>query len=140
MEFVTAAELLAAKELPFEVVYLASLKKHVVVVGMSGKARDSFEASLVAGKGKKRDVKTDNIRAKLAARCCHAAVKGLDDIVTPGPRLFTDQQADALGDVRADVLAAIFDVAQRLSGVSDDDLEELGNESTTATSSTSPSN
>jgi hypothetical protein len=134
MQFVTAEEILAARSVPWEEVFLPSLKKHAIVVGMSGKARDTFEASLVVGKGKGRSVKTDNIRARLAARCLFTAPpdKG-------GRRMFTDDQADALGDVRADILAPIYDVAQRLSGVSDDDVEELGNESATASSSSSPS-
>ena len=134
MQFVTAQELLAATELPYESVYLPALKKHAVVVGMSGKARDSFEASLVEGKGKRRDVKTDNIRAKLAARCLYTAppTKG-------GQRMFTDAQADTIGDVRADILGPIFDVAQKLSGVSDEDIDELGKDSTETASDTSVS-
>jgi hypothetical protein len=134
MEFVTAAEILAAKELPWEAVFIPALKKHVVVVGMSGRGRDTFEASLVVGKGKARNVKTDNIRAKLAARCLYTAPPGQG-----GVRMFTDDQADQLGDVRADVLSPAFDAAQKLSGVTDADLDELGKDSGTTTSDTSSS-
>lgn len=134
MEFVTPQEILAAKAAGWEAVFLPSLKKHVIVVGMSGKARDSFEASLVTGRGKKRDVSTDNIRAKLAARCIYTAPpeKG-------GVRAFTDAQADELGEVRADILSPIFSVAQKLSGVSDEDIDELGKDSTETPSATSAS-
>lgn len=134
MDFVTPQELLAAKAPEWKAVFLPSLKKHVVVVGMSGKARDSFEASLVAGKGKHRDVKTDNIRAKLAARCVFTAPPE-----EGGTRMFTDAQADELGDVRAAILGPIFTVAQELSGVSDEDIDELGKDSTETPSATSAS-
>lgn len=134
MEFVTPQELLAATGQEWRSVFLPSLKKHVVVVGMSGKVRDSFEASLVSGKGKKRDVKTDNIRAKLAARCVYTAPPA-----EGGVRMFTDAQADELGDVRASILGPIFTVAQELSGVSDEDIDELGNDSTETPSATSAS-
>lgn len=134
LSFVTPQELLAAKGLDWKPVYLESLKKHVVVVGMTGKDRDAFEASLVSGKGKKRDVKTDNIRAKLAARCIYTAPPDQG-----GVRAFTDAQADELGEVRASILSPIFTVAQELSGVSDEDIDELGKDSTETTSDTSAS-
>jgi hypothetical protein len=123
MDYVTAQDLMSATAPAFETVYIPALQKHAVVVGMSGKARDTFEASLITGKGKKREVKTDNIRAKLAARCLYNKPP-----TDGGTRLFTDDQADNLGDVRADVLAPIFDIAQRLSGIADADVEELGKE------------
>lgn len=140
MNFATSADLLAATAVPWEMVYVAALKKHVVVVGMTGHERDSFEASLVVGRGKKRDVKTDNIRAKLAARSLFTAPPS-----EGGRRMFTDEQADQLGTIRADVLSPIFGVAQRLSGISDDDIDELGKKSSESTtsdtsSSSSPSN
>jgi len=135
MEFASAKDILGATDVPFEHVYLPALKKHVVVVGMSGKARDSFEASLVVGKGKARKVNTENIRAKLAARCLYDKPPA-----EAGQRLFSDDQADAIGNVRADVLAPIFDVAQKLSGISDEDIEELGNASAKTDSTTSSSN
>lgn len=135
MEFVSREELLAATALPWEAVFLPALKKSAVVVGMSGKARDSFEGSLVKGKGKARDVSTDNIRAKLAARCLYDAPPEQG-----GKRIFTDAEADALGNIRVDILSPIFAVAQKLSGVTDEDLDELGKKSSDeATGSTSPS-
>lgn len=135
MEFVSREELLAATELPWESVFVPALKKHAVVVGMSGKQRDSFEGSLVKGKGKARDVTTDNIRAKLAARCLYSAPPKQG-----GKRLFTDAEADALGDIRVDILSPIFAAAQKLSGVTDEDLAELEKQSSDeATGSTSSS-
>jgi hypothetical protein len=86
--------------------------------GMNGLQRDAFESALVTGVGRRRTVNTQNIRAKLL-------VQTIIDPMT-GELLFSEADADALGQVRADVLDRLFTVAQRLSGVSDKDVEELG--------------
>lgn len=107
----------AAGKLPIERVDLPELGGHVYVRGMSGVERDNWERSLVVGKGRRRDYNLDNVRARLAARTiCDEA----------GVRTFTDADADTLGTIRVDCLNRIFEVAQRLSGVSDQDMEELG--------------
>lgn len=109
--------LLAATELPRELIEIPELGGAVYVQGMSGRDRDSFEASLVTGRGKKRDVSTDNVRAKLAVRCL---------VDEAGNRLFKDHEADLLGGIRVDVLSRIFNAAQRLSGITDEDVDEMG--------------
>lgn len=121
MDFVSREELLGLTDVPWETVTIEALKKVAVVVGMTGKERDSFEASLVTGRGKKSKVNTDNVRAKLAARCLYDKPPSQG-----GKRLFTDAEADRLGDIRVDVLSPIFASAQKLSGVSDEDIDELG--------------
>lgn len=105
--------------------------QYVIVRGMSGAQRDSWERSLVVGRGKRRDVNTENIRARLAVRCL------VDD---KGERLFTDAEASVVGGLRVDVLQRIFEAAQRLSGVSDDDVDELKKASEMAAGSGSPTN
>lgn len=85
--------------------------------GMTGVERDVFEASCWEGRGKARAFVTRGLRAKLVASCA------VDD---QGHRLFTDADVEALGQVRADMLDRLFGVAQRLSGMSDRDLDDLG--------------
>jgi hypothetical protein len=109
--------LLAATATPTEVVRLPELGIEVTVRGMTGVERDAFESSCIEGKGRKREFSTKNLRAKLVAYCC------IDD---NGHRVFTDADAVALGAVRADVIDKLFSVAQRLSGMRDEDVEELG--------------
>ncbi len=128
--------LLGANKPPTETVSLPELKTSVIVRGMTGSERDAFEASCIEGRGKKRDVNTKNIRARLVAFCC------VDD---KGDRVFSDGDAKQLGDVRADLLDRIFSVAQRLSGMSDQDVDELGQvsktmEASATSSSASPAN
>ena len=106
----------AAAALPRERVEVPELGGYVMVQGMSGTDRDAWEKSLVVGRGKRRDVNTENVRAKLAVRCL------VDD---DGARLFEDGDVAILGKLRVDVLNRIFETAQRLSGVSDEDIDEL---------------
>lgn len=103
----------------------------VIVQGMSGTQRDAWERSLLVGRGARRDINTDNIRARLVVRCL---------INEDGTRLFEDADAKEVGEWRVDVLQRLFEVAQRLSGVSDGDIDELKKSSETVASSGSSSN
>ncbi len=116
----TKALLLSATEPPIEDVPVPELNTTFRLRGMTGTQRDAFEASLIAlsANGRKRSLDTANIRAKLL-------VHSIIDAATGEP-MFTPAEAVELGKVRADVLDRLFTVAQRLSGVSDRDVEELG--------------
>ena len=91
----------------------------VFVKGMNGSERDQFEQSIVQQRGKNARVNMANIRAKLAAQTICSK---------DGERLFTDADVKALGGKSASALQRVFDVAQRLSGISSDDVEELAKE------------
>lgn len=101
------------------------------VQGMSGSQRDAWERSLVVGRGQRRDINTDNIRARLVVRCI---------VNDDGSRVFDDADASTVGTWRVDVLQRMFEVAQRLSGVSDGDIDELGKSSSPTAGSGSPTN
>ncbi|HYM22018.1 MAG TPA: hypothetical protein VEU08_02380 [Vicinamibacterales bacterium] len=111
--------LLAAVSLPREAVSIPELGETFTVQGMNGLQRDDFEASLFSttANGRRRVFTSANIRAKLLVRC----------VIDPetGDRLFSDGDADAVGQIRADVLDRLFAVAQRLSGIRDEDVEAL---------------
>jgi hypothetical protein len=83
---------------------------------LTGAERDDFEASVVEQRGKKTRLNMQNFRAKLVVR---AAING------DGQRLFSDKDAPLLGRKSAAALQRVFEVAQRLSGLSDEDVEEL---------------
>lgn len=125
--------ILGATTVPIEAVPLPELGMSVKVRGMTGIERDAFEGSLVVQRGRKRDISTANLRAKLVAYCA------VDD---DGTRLFTDADAEQLGKVRGDLLNRLFTVAQRLSGLTDEDVDELGKdlsrEASAGSSSASP--
>lgn len=115
----SAAEILNADDIPTEEVEVPEWHGRVRVRGLSGSERDSFEESLLEKKGKTREVRFLNLRAKLCA---------LTMVDAGGKRIFTDAQVEALGRKSAAALSRVFTVAQRLSGLSDDDVEELAGE------------
>ena len=110
--------LVGATVLPVEEVPVPELDGTVWVRGMSGTERDAFESGLWIGKGRHRQINTQNLRARLLAYCVQES--------SAGGRMFNDAEVDAIGRIRVDVLQRLFNVAQRLSGISDEDVEELG--------------
>ena len=80
---------------------------------LTGTERDSFEQSMVQKKNKPN---LNNVRARFAV---------LTICDEKGERLFTDNDAEALGKKSAAALDRVFEVAQRLNGFSDDDQREL---------------
>ncbi len=106
----------------------------VLVRGMTGRERDAFEVSLMTtGRGGRREVSPVNVRAKVIARCV------VDD---DGNRLFTDADAAELGERSAAAVDRVYAVAARLSGMSDEDQENMTRDFALAdgngSSSTSP--
>jgi len=102
--------------LKVEAVKVDGLEEPVFVRTLTGRERDGFETACFVQKGKQRTLNTENIRAKLLVR----AICDKD-----GARVFTDNDTDALGDIPASALDALFSVAQRLSGLSSEDVEEM---------------
>jgi hypothetical protein len=128
-EFTASA---SAKLLPWERVDLPEFGpgKYWIVQGMGGTERDAWEKSLIRGRGKKRDVDTENVRARLAVKTIKQPPDGFDASSGKGeaprmPRMFQDSDAAMVGQARVDVVGRIYEVAQRLSGVSDEDADEL---------------
>ncbi len=107
-------------QLPREIIPVPELGGDVIVRGMTGTERDEFESSLTVGLGRRRRLDTTNIRSRLLVKCI------CDET---GARLLKDEDVAVLGKLPAKVLAPLFDAAQRLSGVSDEDIDELGKSS-----------
>ena len=102
----------------------------VFVKGLSGAARDSFEMAMLeqrrvtsATTGRKKDIQVinlKNLRAKLVVRCA---------VDRPDPDLaheiFEMSDVDLLGEKSASALNRIYMKARELSGLSDEDVDEL---------------
>jgi hypothetical protein len=88
----------------------------VIVSLMTGEARDAWEQSLVVSEGGKTRTNMDNIRARLVA----ATV-----VDETGNRLFTDKDIAALGRKSSAALERVCKAAQRLNGLTNDDVEQL---------------
>ncbi|MGI8765706.1 MAG: hypothetical protein ACR2KM_04210 [Gemmatimonadaceae bacterium] len=108
--------ILALRAQPRAVERVEAFGSHVLVQALTAKEKDAFDASLIVGSGKHQRVATANIRARLAARSI---------VDEAGKLIFTDADADTLGDLPGADLQRIYDAAQRLSGISDADVEEL---------------
>jgi len=93
---------------------------HVYVRVMNGIERDRFELMVSKGMDKPS---TANIRAALCVMTiCDQS----------GKRLFTDNQAAHLGAKNSVALDRIFDVAQKINKLKQEDMDELEKNSVTA--------
>ena len=119
MALLNKQAILDAQDIEIEEVRVPEWNGTVYVKGMSGLERDTFEASIVQQRGTSSKVNMVNIRAKLAAQ----TICDKD-----GVRMFTDKDVHALGKKSANALQRVFDVAQKLSGITGDDIDELAEE------------
>lgn len=129
MAKLTREQILNSQDLITETVDVPEWGGEVVVKAMTGLERDAFEGSLIGTNGQ---TKIDNIRAKLVQ-------KTVIDPETNKP-LFTVADIEMLGGKSASALDRIFNVARKLSGLSDDDVEALEKNSKTVQIDSSPSN
>lgn len=116
MTYLNRDSILASSDIVTEDVEVRAWGGKVRVRGMTGDERDAFEESLMEGKGRTRQMRLASVRAKVVAACV---------VDEKGERLFSDADVKELGRKSAAGLAAVYNVAARLSGISDDDTEEL---------------
>ena len=120
MALLTRDAILQAQDLPTEQVHVPQWGGDVLVRALTGAERDRFEQSIVEQRGKNTRMNLQNIRAKLVA---------LTVVDEQGNRIFKDEDVKWLGNKSAAALDRIFEVAQRLSGLRDEDVEELAKNS-----------
>ena len=109
----TKAQILEADDLPTEIVEVPEWNGSVIVRTITGSERDAFEASVITESGGKN---MEYLRSKLVA---------LSVVDEEGNHLFTMNDAKELGEKSARAIDKVFSVAQRLSGLSKKDVEEL---------------
>ena len=112
--------ILAASELKAEDVEVPEWGGTVRVRELTGTELDAYQASMRQQRGKNFVLNEANVRSKLAVR----AIVGDD-----GERLFADSDAAALGKLSSAALDRVFEVAARLSRISDEDVEEMAKNS-----------
>lgn len=130
-QYLSRDAILAANDVQFEDVDVPEWGGKVRVKSLTGKERDALESSMIEGKGKNANVNLNNLRAKLVAR---ATVNEDEE------RVFNDADIAALGAKSAAALTRVYEVAQRLSGITQEDVDELTKNSETAPSEDSGSN
>jgi hypothetical protein len=109
-------QILEAADLTTQVVAVPEWGGDVIVSGMTGEMRDAWEQSLVIADGGKARTNMENIRARLVA----ATV-----VDAQGNRLFTDKDVAMLGRKSSAALERVCKVAQRLNGLTNEDVEQL---------------
>lgn len=114
----TRETILAKTALKTELVKVPDWGGTVRVRELTGAERDQYEAALVRmqKKGGTHDLTMDNARARLVS---------LAVIDAGGARVFTADDVVRLGNLSASALSTVFDVAARLSKITEEDMEEL---------------
>jgi hypothetical protein len=114
--FLDADAILATNDTREEDVWVPEWKSHVRMRGLTGSQRDAYEASITVGKGPNQTINARNARAKLVVLCA---------IKPDGSPLFKTDQVAALGAKSASAVQRLFDSARKLSGLTDEDMDEL---------------
>jgi hypothetical protein len=116
MPFLNKESIRAASDLKHEVVAVPEWGGDIRVRGMTGSERDAFEASYFTGTDKDRKMNLDNIRARLVVLCC---------VDEHGDRIFENADLGWLGNKSGSALARVYEVCQRLSGLTNGDVKAL---------------
>lgn len=115
-KYLTRDEILTVSDITIREVDVPEWGGSVFVKGMTGTERDHFEMSIIRTNGKEANLNMENIRAKLAAQTvCDAE----------GTLLFKPSDIKHLTKKSAAALQRIFKVAQELSGLGDEEIQEL---------------
>lgn len=109
-------QILEHSDLVTQVVSVPEWGGDVIVSTMTGEARDAWEQSLVISEGGKSRTNMENIRARLVVSTV---------VDENGNRLFTDKDVSVLGRKSGAALERVCKVAQRLNGLTNDDVEQL---------------
>lgn len=93
-----------------ESVHVPLWDETVFIRGMSAREADAFDSSIVTPGEDGADPVSDleNFRAKLVVHCV---------VDKDGKRIFTDEDADVVGDLPADTIQLLFEPARRLCGM-----------------------
>lgn len=124
-DYLSAEQILDAQDLVIEDVPVPEWNGTVRVKGMSGTERDRFEAGFVGNNMKPLppDKALEYYRARIAAACL---------VEADGKKMFRSiGELKRLSDKSAEALQRVVDVANRLSGLSEEDVAELTGNSET---------
>lgn len=108
--------ILKADDRPVEIMDIPEWGGKIRLRGLTGQGRDEYEASTVIIRDGRAWPDTENARAKLVARC----IVGDD-----GEPMFSQQDVHQLGLLGAAALDRVWDRCLKLSGLSDEDVQEL---------------
>lgn len=120
MPLLSRDEILAAHDILTEEVPVPEWGGSVLVRGLTGRERKALSESILDPKGNASTRLAINLQIRLPALCM---------VDESGKRLFEETDVTALADKNSAALKRVFDVAARLSGLSDDDVAEMAKKS-----------
>lgn len=115
MSILSRDDILGVQDLKTEEIKVPEWGGTVLVRSLTGAERDAYEQAVLDSRDEEGD-KVRNIRARLVA----ASIVNED-----GEQEFSLDDVDALGAKNARALERVFNVAMKLSGISEDDVEDL---------------
>jgi len=105
-----------AQDLPLTEVEVKEWGGSVLLRTMTGKERDDFENHIMANTNKDEKLDTRGLRVLLL---------GLTLVDEDGNRLFQDDELEELQSKSSKVINDLFEKAQELNGLSDNEVEDL---------------
>lgn len=103
-------------EIPMEEVPIPELGGSVWIKGMTAKGRAEFERQFQTGSGKQHKGRIGEVRERLMVACC---------CDKDGNQIFQTDDVAAIGLQRVDIIERCVNVAMRLCGMSETDVESL---------------
>lgn len=122
MGLLTKDQIFAADDIKSERVAVPEWGGDVLVRGLTGAQRDAWESSLTVRKGKIMVPNMTNFRARLVVMCV---------VDETGKPVFHQGDVDQLAGKSGAALDRLYDVAARLSGITEGDVEDLAKNSPT---------
>lgn len=116
MSILSRDKILKANDLPTVRVHVPEWRGYVYVRTMTGRERDEFEATMFENRGGTMISNLRNLRARLLVRTI------VDD---HGKPIFNRSDIAELGEKSAAALNRVYSVAQRINGLSQQDVDEL---------------
>lgn len=116
----TKEQIQAADDLKVEIVEVPEWEGALRIRTLTGRERDKLEADLLSGKKNGQKLNLDNIRARMVV------ATAIDE---EGKSLFAPKDLGWLGNKSGAALSRVSEVAQRLAGMSAEDVEELAKNS-----------
>lgn len=129
-KLLTRDAILGASDIKAEEVSVPEWGGTVRVRGLTAAQRDVFESKAIQMRGKDVNVNMAGVRAEIASMAI------VDESDTP---LFTSKDIKELGTKSGAALDRVFEAAIRLSGIGEEDVEELAKNSGADQSEDSPS-
>ena len=113
-------QILSIRDIKIEELYVPEWNDSIFIKTMTAEERDKFEESIFIRDGGKRKTDLFGLRAKMCAFVI------CDE---KGNRLFTEKEVEALSQKNANALTRIFEKAQELAAIGENDVAELSKNS-----------